>query len=105
MDDLVATTDAIHRYADVSAVMAVETATAGAANQAATVAAAIPVFGLIGQDFLAAFAYAQANNLMSVTELATVHAGTALTAHESAALYDMTEDVAVAEFGSLGRGT
>ncbi|WP_328409267.1 hypothetical protein [Nocardia sp. NBC_00403] len=83
--------------------MATDVAVAGATNQAATIAAAIPVFGLIGQDFLAAFAYTQANNLMSVTELATVHAMTAVTAHESATLYDVTEDAAVADFGSLDK--
>ncbi|WP_327112648.1 hypothetical protein OHB12_29305 [Nocardia sp. NBC_01730] len=103
MTDLAVASDAICRYGDASAAMAVETAAAGAANQAATMAAAIPVFGLIGQDFLAAFAFAQANNLMSVTELAAVHAATAMTCYESAAAYDLTEDAAVTEFGTVGK--
>ncbi|WP_442790748.1 hypothetical protein [Nocardia sp. NBC_01329] len=83
--------------------MAVETATVGATNQAALIAAAVPVFGLIGQDFLAAFAYAQANNLMSVNELAAVHAATALTSWEGATAYELTEEAAVTEFGAIGR--
>lgn len=102
MSELVAVPDAIRRYGDAAATMAVEVATAGAANQAATVAAAVPVFGLIGQDFLAAFAFAQCNNLQSVCELAAVHAATAMTAYEGAAAYEATEDVAVADFGTIG---
>lgn len=37
------------------------------------------LFGLIGQEFLAAFIAAQANHLTSVGELAAVHAATAAT--------------------------
>ncbi|MEU4342645.1 hypothetical protein AB0H00_15475 [Nocardia sp. NPDC023852] len=103
MTELVVASDAIRRYGDASAMMAVETAAAGAANQAATMAAAIPVFGLIGQDFLAAFAFAQANNLMSVVELAAVHAGSAMTSYEGAGLHDLTEAASVTEFGAVGR--
>jgi len=103
MTDLVVASDAIRRYGDAAATMATETAAAGATNQAATIAASIPVFGLIGQDFLAAFAFAQANNLLSVTELAAVHAATAITSYEGATAYELTEDAAVVEFGSIGR--
>ncbi|MEU1980935.1 hypothetical protein [Nocardia sp. NPDC019395] len=102
MPYLVANTEVVRRYGDASATMAVETAMAGAADQVAMMAAAIPVFGLIGQDFLAAFAFAQANNLLSVQELAAVHAGSALTSYEGAAAYDLNEDVTAAEFGALG---
>lgn len=103
MTDLVAESDIVRAYGDASASMAVETATAGAANQAALIAAAIPVFGLIGQDFLAAFAYAQANNLLSVNELAAVHAATAMTSYEGAAAYDLSEENTVTDFGAVGR--
>jgi hypothetical protein len=81
--------------------MAADVAVAGAANQAATIAAAIPVFGLIGQDFLAAFAVAQANNFSSVTELAYVHGMSAVAAHEAAALHDATEAGTAADFGAI----
>ncbi|MFI5717455.1 hypothetical protein [Nocardia sp. NPDC051750] len=103
MTDLVAESHAVRVFGDASASMAAETATAGAVNQAALIAAAIPVFGLIGQDFLAALAYAQANNLLSVNELAAVHAATALTSYEGAAAYDLTEDASVTELGAIGR--
>ncbi|WP_328395534.1 hypothetical protein [Nocardia sp. NBC_00416] len=103
MTDIAAESHIVRGYGDASTSMAVETATAGAANQAALIAAAIPVFGLIGQDFLAAFAYAQANNLMSVNELAAVHAGTALTCYEGATAYELTECSTASEFGAIGR--
>ncbi|WP_433711628.1 hypothetical protein ACQP2U_36100 [Nocardia sp. CA-084685] len=101
MNKIVATTDAIRRYGDASAALATDVALAGATNQVATMAAAIPVFGLIGQDFLATFAVAQANNLTSVAELAHVHGMSAVAAYESAALYDGTEAVASADFGQI----
>ncbi|WP_040774460.1 type VII secretion target [Nocardia pneumoniae] len=101
MNEIVVASDAIRRYGEASAAMAVDVAVAGAANQAATIAAAIPVFGLIGQDFLAAFAVAQANNMMSVAELAHVHAMTAVAAHESAATYDLTDDASANDFGTV----
>lgn len=57
---------------------ALATATAGAATvdaaQAAVMAAA---FGLIGQEFLTAYAAAETNHLHAVGRLAAVHAGTA----------------------------
>ncbi|WP_348537884.1 type VII secretion target [Nocardia brasiliensis] len=76
-------------------------ATAGAVDQAATIATVVPVFGLIGQEFLAAFAFAQANHLSSVAELAAVHAGTALTAHQAASTYEVTDSASGAAIGSV----
>lgn len=101
MTKVVATTDAIRGYGDASAAMATDVAVAGATNQIATLAAAVPVFGLIGQDFLATFAVAQANNLTSVAELAHVYGMSAVTAHESAALFDATEAASSADFGKI----
>lgn len=103
MNEIVAVPEAIRRYGDAAATMAVEVGTMGAANQVASVAAVVPVFGLIGQDFLAAFAVAQANNLMSVSELAVVHAGTAVAAYEGAGAYQVHEDTTSTEFGAIGR--
>ncbi|MBO0853860.1 MAG: hypothetical protein J2P18_08835 [Nocardia sp.] len=103
MDHVLAEPAAIRRYGDMSAEMASQTLTAGTVDQAATIAAAIPVFGLIGQDFLATYAMAQANHLGSVTELAAVHAGTALTAHESAAKYAATDHGNAGHLDRIGR--
>jgi hypothetical protein len=101
MDRLAATPDAIRGYGDTAAAMATTVASLGNVDQVATVGAAVPVFGLIGQDFLAAFAYAQANHISSVNELAAVHAGTALTAYESANHYQNTDDSSAGQLGSV----
>lgn len=103
MNEIVAVPEAISRYGDAAAAMAVQVGTMGAANQVASVAAVVPVFGLIGQDFLAAFAVAQANNLLSVSELAVVHAGTAVAAYEGAGTYQLSDDTGATEFGAIGR--
>ncbi|GAA5067168.1 type VII secretion target [Nocardia callitridis] len=100
MSDFVATPDAIRAYGDSAAAMATGIATAGAFDEAATIAAVVPVFGLIGQDFLMSFAYAQGNHLSSLFELAGVHAGTAVAAHEAAAAYDASETSSIDEFGA-----
>lgn len=101
MDRIAVESDAIRQYGNTAAATATEVAVAGATNQAATIAAAVPVFGLIGQDFLAAYAYAQASNLTSVAELAHVYAMTAVAAHEAAALYDLTDAASAADIGSV----
>lgn len=88
MNNVAVVPDAVRAYAGASATMAAGVAQAGAVDQAATMAAAVPVFGLIGQEFLMSFAYAQANHLTSMAELAAVHAGTALTATQAAATYE-----------------
>ncbi|MFE3542332.1 type VII secretion target [Nocardia sp. NPDC059177] len=88
MNTVAVVPEAIRAYAGASATMAAGVAQAGAVNQAATVAAAAPVFGLIGQEFLLSFVYAQANHLSSVAQLAAVHAGTALTAAQAATTYE-----------------
>ncbi|QBS43428.1 type VII secretion target [Nocardia sp. CS682] len=79
------------QYGDISEGMAAAVAVAGAVDQAAVVAAAAPVFGLIGQEFLVSFAYAQANHLTAVGELVTNFAGTALTAHAAARSYELAD--------------
>lgn len=104
MSDLVAAPDVIRGYADAAAAMAAGVATAGTVDQAATMAAVVPVFGLIGQDFLFAFAGAQANHLSSVMEFAAVHAATAVTAQQSAAAYEATEATSVAGFDAAAHG-
>ncbi|MEU1206807.1 type VII secretion target [Nocardia sp. NPDC056611] len=103
MSHLVATPDAIRAYGDASAAMATAVASAAAVDQVATVAALVPVFGLIGQDFLLSYAGAQGNHLSSVAELAAVHAGTAVTAHEAAASYEAVDGAAGVDFLSLSR--
>jgi hypothetical protein len=95
MSEILVASDAIRAYGDANAIMAADVVVAGATNQAATIAAAIPIFGLIGQDFLA--------NLTSVVELAHVYGMSAVAAYEGAALYDTTEAASVTDFGTISR--
>lgn len=104
MSNLAANPDAIRHYGDVSAAMASTIAGVAAADQGATLAAIVPVFGLIGQDFLLSFAGAQGNHFAATAELAAVHAGTALTAHEAAATYDGVEAESSVDFIALSKG-
>lgn len=97
--------EAVRSYGSESAAMAAGIATTAAIDQAATVGFAVPAFGLIGQEFLVAFAYAQANHLSSVAELAGVHAGTALTAFEAAASYELTDAGNAADIGTVQPGS
>ncbi|MBJ8338587.1 hypothetical protein JGU71_06800 [Antrihabitans sp. YC3-6] len=104
MSDVAAVPDAIRAYGDVSAGMAAAVVTAGTIDTTATVAAMVPVFGLIGQDFLAAFAVAQGNHIFSIGQLAAVHAGTAAAAITGAAEYETVDTAAGATFDSIGKG-
>ncbi|WP_040794556.1 type VII secretion target [Nocardia higoensis] len=102
MADLVATPEAIRQYGKTSAALASETLAVASIDQLAVVAAAVPVFGLIGQDFLASYAMAQASHLTAVAEVAAVHAGTAVAAFESAAYYTATDLDSADNLGSIG---
>ncbi|MFE3188740.1 type VII secretion target [Nocardia sp. NPDC059240] len=103
MSNLVATPDAIRGYGEASAAMASTVAGAAAVDQVATVVGLVPVFGLIGQDFLLSYAGAQGNHLSSVAELAAVHAGTAVAAYDAAANYEAVDDASGVDFLSLTR--
>jgi hypothetical protein len=92
MNEIVVTPDTFRRYGDITGQMAATTASAGLVDQAAVIAAVVPAFGLVGQDFLAAFAYSQANHLAGVMQLANVHEQTSQTAYNSAEAYDGVED-------------
>ncbi|PXX61703.1 excreted virulence factor EspC (type VII ESX diderm) [Nocardia tenerifensis] len=78
-------------YADISEGMAAAVAVAGAIDQAAVISAAVPVFGLIGQEFLLSFAYAQANHCTALGELVANYAATAHTARVAAQSYELTD--------------
>ncbi|MFI1240362.1 type VII secretion target [Nocardia salmonicida] len=93
--------EALRAYGSESAAMAAGVASTAAVDQAVTVAAVVPVFGLIGQEFLASYAFAQANHLQSVAELAAVHAGTALTAVQGAATYEGVDGASSADIGTV----
>lgn len=79
MNDVTLIPAAVEAFGATSASLATAVGAAGTIDAAATAAAMIPVFGVIGQEFLAAFIAAQANHLLSVGGLAAVHAGMAAT--------------------------
>jgi hypothetical protein len=62
------------------------------------VAATVPVFGLIGQDFLAAFAYAQANHFASLGTLVQSYSGTSAVSAASAKAYEDNERASASAF-------
>ncbi|MFT3900780.1 MAG: hypothetical protein QM728_11145 [Gordonia sp. (in: high G+C Gram-positive bacteria)] len=69
--------EAVEGLAATSATMGTALASAGGVNAAANTAAMVAVFGVIGQEFVAAFVAAQAAHLAAVGNIAAVHAGTA----------------------------
>lgn len=88
MDQVTAETDAIRAYGAASAAIGDVITAASGLNLAANVTAMVPVFGLIGQDFLASFGLAQFNNAVSSATLAAVHQGTALSSFAAASNYE-----------------
>ncbi|WP_168706761.1 type VII secretion target [Gordonia paraffinivorans] len=88
MDQVKVTPEALEGFAAANAAVATAIGTAGSIDAAANTAAMVPVFGLIGQEFLAAFIVTQANHLMSVGQLAAVHAATAATTSQSLVAYE-----------------
>ncbi|MGW5455934.1 type VII secretion target [Nocardia sp. NPDC003979] len=87
-------------YADITETMAAAVAVAGAVDQAAVMAAVVPTFGLIGQEFLLSFAVAQANHLASLGDLVQNYAGTALLARNAADAYERSENESAEAFGA-----
>ena len=101
MSEITAVPAAIEAFGDTAALMSAAVASAGSINAAATIAQMVPVFGLIGQEFLLAFAGAQASHLLGVGQLAAVHAGTAAAALATASEFTDTDDGAGREFTAI----
>lgn len=78
MSEVTVLPEAVQAFGATSGAMASAVGAAGAINAAANTAVMVPVFGLIGQEFLASFIVAQANHLLAVGNVAAVHAGTAV---------------------------
>ncbi|MEV6771292.1 type VII secretion target [Nocardia sp. NPDC051030] len=77
----------IAAYGTEHAGIAANIAGAAAADSISALAQAVPVFGIIGQDFLLAFAIAQGNYLTSSAEVAAVHGQTAISAMSAVGVY------------------
>ncbi|WP_301546937.1 type VII secretion target [Gordonia sp. X0973] len=99
-----AETDGIRAYGVATAAIGDVITAASGMNLAANVAVMVPVFGLIGQDFLASFGVAQFNNAASSALLAAVHNGTAAGALAGAEQYDTTDASTATALTSAGKG-
>ncbi|MFT4088390.1 MAG: hypothetical protein QM658_14795 [Gordonia sp. (in: high G+C Gram-positive bacteria)] len=100
MNNVVVVPEAVQAFGSAAAALGTATATAGAVDTAVQSAVMGAAFGLIGQEFLAAFAVAQANHLGSVAQLAGVHAATAVSAGAGLAGF---QDADAAGAAGIGR--
>ena len=96
MNNVTVTPEVLEGFAATNAAIGTAVGSAGSINAAANTAVMIPVFGLIGQEFLAAFIGAQANHLVSVGSRAAVHASTAAASVAGLAEYEGTDAASAA---------
>ncbi|MFT4043025.1 MAG: type VII secretion target [Gordonia sp. (in: high G+C Gram-positive bacteria)] len=100
MNNVTVAPEALEGFAAANAAIGTALSAAGGINAAANTAIMTPVFGIIGQEFLAAFVAAQANHLFSVGSLAAVHASTAATCLAGLAEFEGTDAVGAAVIDS-----
>ncbi|MGC4933625.1 type VII secretion target [Gordonia sp. DT30] len=101
MNHVTVTPEVLEGFAATNAAIGTAVAAAGSVDAAANTAVMIPVFGLIGQEFLAAFITAQANHLLAVGNLAAVHAATAASALGGLAEFESVDAAAAARLRSV----
>ncbi|MCX5045296.1 type VII secretion target [Aldersonia sp. NBC_00410] len=94
----------IRAFADTSAAVSTQLASAGGFDLAENLAAATPVFGLIGADFLAMFALAQAKHATAVGDLSSAYGTSSATAHATATSYERSDDRHTASLGGVASG-
>lgn len=82
---------AVQAFGATAAALGTATASVGAIDTAAIGTAVTTVFGLIGQEFAAAYAIAQTNHLRAVGQLAAAHAATAAAAASGLASFAGTD--------------
>ncbi len=101
MSNVTVVPEVVGAFGATTAAMATAVGSAGAINAAANTAVMVPVFGLIGQEFLASFIVAQANHLLSVGSVAAVHAGTAAATFAGLAQFEGTDGESGADITSV----
>ncbi|SIS15552.1 type VII secretion target [Williamsia sterculiae] len=104
MSEVTAVPAALETFGSAAAAMSATVASAGSINAAANTAVMAPVFGLIGQEFLAAFVQAQASHLFSVGQLAAVHAGTAASMFTTAQEFQSSDTASGTVIKAAGEG-
>lgn len=87
-DNMQVSPAALRTYGAAAEGISTTLAASGAFDLAGNVAAMTPVFGLVGQDFLAAFAVAQANHAKAYGDVASAFGGRAQLARHSADAYE-----------------
>ena len=102
MTDISVHPDAVRAYGTAVEGIGAAIESAGAMDLAANVAVMVPIFGLIGQDFLASFGGAQFANAVSTASLVGVHASSAAGAFSAAANYENSDDSTAHNLGSAG---
>lgn len=101
MNHVTVTPEVLESFAATNAAIGAAVATAGAVDAGANIAVMVPVFGLIGQEFLASFIAAQTNHLLAVGSLAAVHAATAAGALDGLAAFESGDAESAAILGSI----
>lgn len=91
MADLSVETDAVRAFATTNAGVASEIAGAGNIDAVQNVVALTPVFGLIGADYLLAFAAAQVLQAKDINDLSAKYDKLSKSAFTAAAAFDITD--------------
>jgi hypothetical protein len=102
MSDLSVETDAVRAFAATNAGIAGDLAGAGNFDAVKNVSALVPVFGLIGVDYLAMFAAAQVLQAKDINDLSAKYAKLSESAFTAAAAYDVNDISRAGSLGSLG---
>jgi hypothetical protein len=104
MPNMSANTEGITAYGATAYGMAGELATAGVSAAAADPVLLGPIMGLIGGDFMAAYAAAHAGQVAALGQLSAVLASVGGAVTGAAAVIDETEQSGVDTFTGFGQG-
>lgn len=91
--------DGVRAFGSTSLRAAEEVASAGAMDLQANVSSLSPAMGLIGADFVAAFAVTQGAHTRTVAQLAYVYASGGAAAHDAATRYEALDAAVAAGLG------
>lgn len=100
MSDLSVETEAVRVFAATNAGIAGDLARAGNIDAANNVAALVPVFGLIGADYLAMFAAAQLLQAKDINDLSAKYGKLSESAFSAAAAFDAMDWANASALGS-----
>ncbi|MDM7489488.1 type VII secretion target [Rhodococcus sp. GXMU-t2271] len=96
--------DGVRAFGSTSLRAAEEVARAGGIDLQANVSSLSPAMGLIGADFVAAFAVTQGAHTRAVAQLAYVYASGGVAAHDAAARYETLDAATAAGLGAAVAG-